>query len=117
VVLRRAGRWRVQTHPGATFLRRTEAAAALASVLADFAGAKVERVVTSANGTFIDRAEAAALAAHFPNVPVFAPKKSFGESPGASALMQTVAAAITGETALVTVVGFNQQAGAVLISG
>ena len=116
LVLRREGRWRVQTHPGATFFRRSEAAAALSRVLAEFAGAKVERVIASANGTFIDRAEAAALAAHFPGVPVFAPKKSFGESPGAGALMQTVAAAMTGEHALVTVVGFNQQAGAALIT-
>jgi 3-oxoacyl-(acyl-carrier-protein) synthase len=115
VVLRRAGKWRVQTHPGATFFRRNEAAAALSSVLTDFAGAKVERVIASANGTFIDRAEASALAAHFPNVPVLAPKRTFGESPGAGALMQTVLAAMTGESALVTVVGFNQQAGAALI--
>lgn len=117
VVLRREGRWRVRTHPGAPFARQREAGGALAGVLADFAGAKVERVVASGNGTFIDRAEAAALAAHFPNVPVLAPKKSLGESPGAGALMQTVAAALTGGCALVTVVGFNQQAGAVLISG
>ena len=116
LVLRREGRWRVQTHPGVPFFRRGEAAAALTSVLADFAGAKVERTIASANGTFIDYAEAAALAAHFPNVPVLAPKKSFGESPGAGALMQTVAAAMTGEHALVTVVGFNQQAGAALIT-
>ena len=116
VVLRREGKLRVQTHPGATFFRRSAAAAALLSVLADFAGAKVERVIASANGTFIDRAEAAALAAHFPNVPVLAPKKSLGESLGAGALQQTVAAALTGEAALVTVVGFNQQAGAALIT-
>ena len=116
VVVRRAGRWRVQTHPGVPFFRRSEAGAALASVLADFAGAKVGRVIASANGTFIDRAEAAAIATYFPNVPVFAPKKSFGESPGAGALMQTVTAAMTGGPALVTVVGFNQQAGAALIS-
>ena len=61
-------------------------------------------------------AEADALAAHFPGVPVFAPKKSFGESPGAGALMQTVAAAMTGEPALVTVVGFNQQAAAARVT-
>ena len=106
----------MQTHPGATFLRQREAGAALAGVLGDFAGAKVERVIASANGTFIDWAEAAALAAHFPNVPVLAPKQSLGESPGAGALMQTVAAALTGGCALVTVVGFNQQTGAALIT-
>jgi len=117
VLLRRTGRWRLRTHPGAPFFRRSEAAAALAAVLADFAGAKVERIIASANGTFIDRAEATAIAAHFPNVAVLTPRKSFGESPGAGALLQVVAAALTGESALVTVVGFNQQAGAALISG
>jgi 3-oxoacyl-(acyl-carrier-protein) synthase len=115
VLLRREGRRRLHTHPGATFFRQREAGAALGRVLGDFAGAKVERVIASANGTFIDRAEASALAAHFPNVPVLAPKRTFGESPGAGALMQTVLAAMTGESALVTVVGFNQQASAALI--
>ena len=116
VVLRREGRWRLRTHPGATFFRRSAAGAALASVLEGFAGAKVARIIASANGTFIDRAEAAAFATHFPNVPVLAPKKSFGEAPGAGALMQTIAAVMTGECALVTVVGFNQQSGAALIT-
>ena len=115
VVLRHDGRWRLRTHPGTPFVRQRDAHAALASVLADFAGAKIERIIASANGTFIDRAEAAALAAHFPNVPVLAPKKSFGESPGASALQQTIAAALTGRRTLVTVVGFNHQAGAAVI--
>ena len=73
--------------------------------------------VCSANGTFIDRAEATALAAHFPNVPVLALKKSFGECPGAGALMQTIAAALNGGRTLATVVGFNQQCGAALVSG
>lgn len=116
VVLRREGKWRLRTHPGATFFRRREAAAALTSVFKEFAGAKVEHIIASANGTFIDRAEAAALAARFPNVPVLAPKKSFGEAPGAGALMQVLVAAMTGAGALVTAVGFNQQAGAALIT-
>ena len=115
LVLRREGRWRLDTHPGVPFFRQREAAAALASVLAEFADAKVERIIASANGTFIDRAEAAALATHFQNVPIVTPKKSLGECPGAGALMQTVAAALSGGQALVTVVGFNQQASAAMI--
>ena len=74
-------------------------------------------IIASANGTFIDRAEATALAAHFPNVPVLTLKKSFGECPGAGALMQTIAAALNGGRTLATVVGFNQQCGAALVSG
>ena len=114
LVLRRAGRWSLQTHPGAPFTRRRDAGAALARVLGNFDAP--ERVLGCANGTFIDRAEAAALAAHFPNAPVLSLKKSFGESPGAGALMQTVAAALSGARTLVTVVGFNHQAGAAMVS-
>jgi hypothetical protein len=116
LVLRREGKWELHTHPGAPFVRQHEAGAALASVLVDFAGAKVDRVIASANGTFVDRAEDAALTAHFPNALVFPLKKHIGEAPGAGALMQTVAAALMGERTLVTVVGFNQQAGAAMVS-
>ena len=115
LVLRREGRWNLQTHPGAPFARQRNADVALASVLADFAGEKVERVIASANGTFIDRAETAALTAHFPNAPTFSLKNSFGECPGASALQQVVAAALTGTRTLATVIGANHQAGAALI--
>ena len=115
LVLRREGRWKLRTHPGAPFTRQREAAAALASVLTPFAGAKIERIIASANGTFTDRAEARALAKYFPNIPILAPKKSLGESPGASALQQTIIAAISGEPALITVVGFNHQCGAALV--
>ena len=115
VVLRHDGRWRLRTHPGAPFARQRDAHAALASVLADFTGTKIERIIASANGTFIDRAETAGLAALFPSVPVLALKKSFGESPGASALQQTIAAALTGSRTLVTVIGFNHQAAAALV--
>ena len=116
LVLKRKGRWKLTTHPGAPFTKQRDASAALSSVLADFADAKIERIIASANGTFIDRAEAAAVATLFPNIPTLAPKTSFGESPGAGALMQTILAALTGETALVSVVGFNHQASAALVS-
>ena len=115
LVLRRDGRWRLHTHPGVPFTHRREAGAALASVLAAFATAKVERIIASANGTLIDRIEAAAMALHFPNIPILAPKKSLGESPGASALQQTVAAALSGARSLATVVGFNHQTGAAFV--
>ena len=116
LVLRREGRWKLHTHPGAPFFRRSEAGAAFASVLADFAGAKVDHVIGCANGTFIDRAETAALAAHFQNVPACSLKKSLGESPSASALQQTIAALLSARRTLVTVVGFNHQCGAALVS-
>lgn len=115
VVLRRTGRWQVDTHPGHPFTRRRDAGAALSRVLSDFAAADVRRVITSANGTFVDRAESGALERFFPNVPGLALKRSFGEAPGASALQQVVAAALAGEPTLVTSIGTNHQASAALV--
>ncbi len=116
VVLRRDARWKLRTHPGASFAHQRTASTALASVLTHFADTKIDRVVSCANGTFIDHAEAKALANHFPNAQTIALKKSLGESPGASALQQIIAAALSGDTALVTVVGFNQHANAALVT-
>jgi hypothetical protein len=50
------------------------------------------------------------------------PKMSLGEAPGASALWQVIAAAVAlrqGEAtrALASVIGFNQQSSAALVSG
>lgn len=116
LVVKRTGPTRLRTHPGAPFLHQRHASRALASVLTDFAGAKPACIVGSANGTFIDRAEAAALTAHFPGVPILATKKSFGESPGAGALQQVIGAALTRQPALVSVVGMNQQVSAALVN-
>ena len=121
VVLRRDGRWKLHTHPGAPFVRQRDASAALGRVLADFSSeAPEEVVVSSANRSFVDRAEAQALAGRAGAVRRFAPKTSFGEAPGASALLQVVTAALALEKlqltrALVPVIGWNQQAAAVLV--
>jgi 3-oxoacyl-(acyl-carrier-protein) synthase len=121
VVLWREGRWRLRTHPGATFFRQREATRALASVLADFSGGPApEIIVSSANGSFIDASESEALAGFVGASRRLAPKKSFGEAPGASALLQVVTAALALEKsgasrALVPVIGWNQQASAVLV--
>lgn len=118
VVLRREGRWELRTHPGATFFRQRDAAAALTRVLDDFEDAPAaELIVSSANGSFVDRAEATALNRLPKPTRTLLPKRSIGEAPGAGALMQTVLAAIALEklalkSALVPVVGFNQQASA-----
>lgn len=114
VVLRRAGRWNVATHPGAPFIQRREAAGALGRVLAELRGPEPQLIVSSANGTFVDHAEEAALPI---STHTFSPKRQLGESPGASALLQLVLAAVALEKlslteALVPVVGWNQQANA-----
>lgn len=121
VVLRREGRWPLRTHPGVPFFRQREASAALTQVLDDFADEpKAELIVSSANGTFVDRAEAAALASRHNGARTFQPKLNFGEAPGASALLQIVLATVALEKlalhrALVPVIGWNQQAGAALV--
>ena len=121
IVLSREGRFTVQTHPGATFFRQREAAAALGSVLSDFASMRpVDLVVRSANGSFVDRAEAAALENWMPNITALFPKRSFGEAPGASALLQTITALLALEKeksrrALISVIGFNHHANAAVV--
>lgn len=118
VVLRREGRWRVQTHPGVPFFRRSAAGAALEqAVRAVGAGAEIDWVAASANRTFADAIESAVLARFCPQAPVVRIKESLGEAPGAGALCQVVAAALSGSAeALVSVVGLNQHAAAARIT-
>lgn len=118
LVLRKEGRWQVRTHPGIAFSRRSEALPALQTVLSHFPpGTNPELIVSSANGTFVDRVEARALDGRHPGLPRLAPKHHFGEAPGASALLQVVLGAVALEKrglrqALVPVVGWNQQTSA-----
>jgi len=118
VVLRRAGRWKVDTHPGVTFFRRSAAGAALEQAArAVGAGAETDWVAACANRTFIDAIENAVLARVCPQAPVLRIKHALGEAPGAGALCQVVAAALSGSaSALVPVVGLNQQATAARIT-
>ena len=82
----------------------------------------VDVIVNGHNGTFVDRATDLALARCFPKFggAVFSPKRSLGEAPGAGALQQVVLAALAIQKlnfsqALVPVIGWNHQAGAVRI--
>jgi 3-oxoacyl-(acyl-carrier-protein) synthase len=131
VVLAREGKTEIAIHDGVPVFRQREAARALAQVYSDLLRESApDAVVGSANGTFIDRAERAALAAHCPSAPVFFPKLALGEALGASGLIQTVFAALAldrGElpgalggrekiaTVLVSSLGFNQQASGALL--
>ncbi len=119
LVLSRSGNLALETHPGVSFFRQSEAANALQRVCSELETHGIpDLVVRSANGTFIDRAEDRVLRNH---LPALFPKRSFGEAPGASALLQTIAAALavgkgTAQRALVSVIGFNQQASGAVIS-
>ncbi len=123
VVLSRAGRFTLQTHPGACYFRRAEAAAALGGILSELKkSGPVDLVVRSANRSFVDEIEAAALDCFFPGVRAISPKLQLGEALGASALMQLIVGALAVEKgeaaeAVVTSVGFNQQVGAARVGG
>lgn len=122
VLLAREGRHCLSTHRGVPFFRQSDAGAALASAISELPGAGLaDRIVASANQTFADRLEKAVLDQHFPEVPVITPKVSLGEAPGASALWQMIVAAVTlrqreATRALVSVIGFNQQSSAALVT-
>lgn len=122
LVLSRSGDIEIQAHAGAPFFHQREAGAALQGVLATLQGSEsAELVVRSANGTFVDRAEAVALAVQHGDTPAFFPKRSFGEAPGAGALMQVITAILALKkrclrSALVPVVGFNQQVSAAVVT-
>lgn len=108
---------------GTNFTNRRDAPAALEKVFAELCDPLPDLISLSANGTFVDAAEEAAIAKHSPRAPVYAIKRQLGESVGAGSLWQTIAAAqavIRGQLpgdnvaktprrALVSTCGLNQQ--------
>ena len=122
IVLAREGRIAAPAiHAGVPFTRQRDAACAIDRAYAEvLAGGSVDIVVGSANGTFVDRAERAAIEKYCPGAERIFPKRALGEALGASALMQVVAAGLAMRklnktSALVSCVGFNQQASCALI--
>jgi 3-oxoacyl-(acyl-carrier-protein) synthase len=116
-----------QIVPGANFFRRSEASARLGSVVARL-GNEIGFCIGSANGTFIDRAERAAVG---DEIPLYSPKIALGESVGASVFWQLITAAKALETgtlpgsskppvnshAFVLACGLNQQSGGLTLRG
>src|SRR5437762_8338765 len=110
-----------QIVPGANFFRRSEASARLGGVASRLKN-KIGFCVGSGNGTFIDRAERAAVG---DEMPVYSPKIALGESVGASVFWQLITAAKALEAgtlpgsskppvdsrAVVLACGLNQQTG------
>jgi len=82
-----------RAHSGGYFSRQGEAAKILKRVLCDLAETEIDFVVSSANGTFVDRAESQALQEIIPNTLVYTGKPALGESVGAAGLWQIVLAA------------------------
>ncbi|PYI44236.1 MAG: hypothetical protein DMC57_03075 [Verrucomicrobia bacterium] len=116
-----------QIVPGANFFRRSEVSARLGSVVARLEN-EIGFCIGSANGTFIDRAERAAVG---DEIPLYSPKIALGESVGASVFWQLITAAKALETgtvpgsskppvnshALVLACGLNQQTGGLTLRG
>ena len=82
-----------QIAAGTNFQKQREAAACVAKVLAELCAIPPDFVAASANGTFIDAAEEAAMRAHCPKAKVYTVKAALGDSVGASSLWQTICAA------------------------
>lgn len=82
-----------QVDAGENFYRRADLPDVLKRLLLRITAPNVGALVTSANGTFVDRAEQQAIESKNSGLPVFAPKISLGESVGASAIWQVITAA------------------------
>ncbi len=78
---------------GSNFSRQSEAAACVSETFRRLGATDSDLVIASANGTFVDRAESAAILAHCPDAKVYAPKAALGEGVGAGGLWQVICAA------------------------
>ncbi|HWM25933.1 MAG TPA: beta-ketoacyl synthase N-terminal-like domain-containing protein [Chthoniobacterales bacterium] len=86
---------------GTNFRRQSEAGDAVEKVFAELCDGETDLVVASANGTFVDAAEDAAIERNCPGSKVLAIKGALGESVGASSLWQTICGAQALRTQLV----------------
>jgi 3-oxoacyl-(acyl-carrier-protein) synthase len=95
VLLAREGALMIErVDPGGHYPKRTEAPQILKRILRDLNETEIDFVVSSANGTFVDEAERAALAQVIPDALVYTHKPALGESVGAAAIWQTIIAAM-----------------------
>jgi 3-oxoacyl-(acyl-carrier-protein) synthase len=131
VLSREGGGLELTPHEGAPVFDHRAAGSVLTKIHGELVPeGGVDLVVGGANGTAVDAVEQAVVARGFPEAAVYHPKRSLGESLGASALLQVVVAAlalregtvpgmVTGErqmqSVLITALGFNQQAGGALV--
>jgi 3-oxoacyl-(acyl-carrier-protein) synthase len=83
-----------KTCPANSYRNRAETNAVLKRVLVDLGAGEAGFVVTSANGTFIDKAEASAISQVLPNALVYTLKPALGEAVGAAGIWQIIAAAL-----------------------
>jgi 3-oxoacyl-(acyl-carrier-protein) synthase len=78
---------------GTNFQRQRDAATEVKRVFAALAANKIDLVLASANGTFIDQAEREATVKYCPGAWIYTMKPALGESVGASGLWQIIGGA------------------------
>src|SRR5262249_62184817 len=94
IVLARNGFGGIEcAHSGGCFAKRAQAEEILKGILCGLGQAQIDCVISSATGTFIDRAESHALQEVVPNALVYTGKPALGESVGAGGLWQIILAA------------------------
>jgi len=91
IVLRRDGPIIIEgTHAGGNYRKRAEAEELMKRILCDLSRTKIDFVISSANGTFIDKAESRVLQQVIPDAFVYTAKPALGESVGAAGLWQVI---------------------------
>jgi 3-oxoacyl-(acyl-carrier-protein) synthase len=83
-----------KTCPASSYRNRTKTKEVAERVLVDLSTGDSGFIVASANGTFIDQAEASAIAKLLPDALVYTLKPAMGESIGAAGIWQIIIAAL-----------------------
>ncbi len=123
VLLDRSGAIAIEAiDAGCNFSHQKQVARCVGEILGRLKPTNQDLLVTSANGSFIDRAEAAAISEFAPQAQTYALKFALGESVGAAALWQVICAAqalktqrlpgtqnFHAERAIISACGLNQQ--------
>jgi 3-oxoacyl-(acyl-carrier-protein) synthase len=82
-----------KTDAGGYYANREELECVVRQTVSNLVETKIDIVVSSANGTFIDGAESEAISEYSPDALVYTAKPALGESVGASGLWQIIVAA------------------------
>ena len=83
-----------QIQPGSNFCVRKAATECATKVLSELAKPETGVIISSANGTFVDAAERAAVLQAAPKAMIYSPKPALGESVGARGIWQVITGAL-----------------------
>lgn len=114
--------WVSAMHPGFSYTTEQDAQARLKTLLAQLLqGSKVDVLVSSASGTWLDLAEEECLSRQLDNSRVVTPRSTLGESLACSTLQQVVCGVLAlgdvqGGTALILAAGYNRQLAGMILT-